>query len=382
MTKQVKKYVNQILLLVIMISAVASSVRSQTPTQTPTCAHTGDVTGDMYISSGDAQECFYIALNIHTPTYKESCAADCNGDDFVSSGDAQAIFRATLGSGNCMDPLEEPTPTPPPAPTGFIYIPAGTFQMGAPSGEICQDSDEDPVHEVTISHGFYILSTEVSQQQWVDVFGNNPSYFSGMDRPVENVSWYDCCIYCNRLSQTEGLTPCYYSDASYTTVFDGTPPVTSGSVYWQQSANGYRLPTEAEWEYACRAGTTTAYNSGADNTDCEEDPNLDPLGWYMYNSDTGQGRETHSVGLKQANNWGLYDMHGNVREWCWDRYAVDYYGVSPSTDPTGPASGSFRMLRGGGWDYNASFCRSANRLVYAPGDRYNFVGFRLMRLCP
>ncbi len=165
------------------------------------------------------------------------------------------------------------------AATNFAYIPAGTFQMGSFSDEMCRNFQEEPVHTVTISHGFSMQSTEVTQQQWMDIFGSNPSDQADcMDCPVGFVTWYDCCIYCNRLSQAEGLTPCYYSDALYTSVFDGTPPVTSGNIYWNPDANGYRLPTEAEWEYACHAGTKTAYNSGVENTHCTaEDVNLNPL---------------------------------------------------------------------------------------------------------
>ncbi len=265
--------------------------------------------------------------------------------------------------------------------THFVYFPPGTFQMGSPPDELCGHSDEKPVHNVTLTHGFYIQATEVTQQQWMDVFGNNPSYHRNcLKCPVEEITWYDCCIYCNRLSQAEGLTPCYYSDDAYTTVFDGTPPVTGGAVFWKQSANGYRLPTEAEWEYACRAGTTAAYNSGQNNTDCNDDSNLDPLGWYWYNSDTGNGLETHPAGQKQSNNSGLYDMHGNVWEWCWDRYQSDYYGSAPSTDPTGPSSGSDRVGHGGGWSSFAEHCRSANRSHYNAYDPYHFLGFRILRV--
>ncbi len=379
MTKQAKKCTEQILLLIILIMCV-SSVTAQTTTPTPMCLHTGDVTGDMVISSGDAQKSFHIALNIYTPTYEESCAADCNGDDVVSSGDTQAIFLAALGSGECMDPLVEATPTPPPVPTNFVYISSGTFSMGSPDEEMCRSDDEGPVHSVTISHGFYMQITEVTQQQWGDVFGSNPSDYPGMSRPVERVTWYDCLVYCNRLSQAEGLTPCYYSDDSYSTVFDGTPPVTSGPVYWKQSADGYRLPTEAEWEYACRAGAGTAYNSGEDNTACDEDANLYPLGWYFYNSYFGNGYMTSNVGLRRANARGVYDMHGNVWEWCWDWYDSHYYETSPGTDPAGLATGSRRVLRGGSYLDHARFCRSGNRFYRDPGIRKRDAGFRIVRI--
>ncbi len=261
--------------------------------------------------------------------------------------------------------------------TSFVTIPVGSFRMGSYWDELCYDTDEGPVHSVILTHGFYIQSTEVTQQQWMDVFGSNPSRYPGMNRPVEQVTWYDCCIYCNRLSQAEGLTPCYYSDASYTTVFDGIPPVTSGKVYWKHSADGYRLPTEAEWEYACRAGTTTAYNNGQDNTDCDEDPNLDMLGRYKYNG--GDSSQHANVGSYQANNWGLYDMHGNVCEWCWDRYCSRYGSSLPSTDPEGPSFSSLRVVRGGSWCGGAEYCRSASRGYHDPNNRYTSLGFRVLR---
>ncbi len=175
------------------------------------------------------------------------------------------------------------------------------------------------------------------------------------------------------------MTPCYYSDASFTTVFDGTPPVVSGLVYWDPTADGYRLPTEAEWEYVCRAGTTTAYNSGQGNTDCSVDPKLNPLAWYRYNSDTGNGRESQPVGLKQANAWDLYDMHGNVWEWCWDWYNGNYYSSSLPVDPIGPPSGSFRVYRGGGWFIGAESCRSVSRYSVTPDQHNNALGFRVLK---
>ncbi len=257
-------------------------------------------------------------------------------------------------------------------PDNFAYCPPGTFQMGSPTDEMCRQTDET-LHTVTLTKGFMIQKTEVTQAQWTAVFGTNPSHFAGDDKPVEFVSWFDACIYCNRISTAQGLTPCYYEDESYTTAFDGTPPVTSGTVYWDQSANGYRLPTEAEWEYACRAGTTSPYNSGDDNTSCNEDPNLDPLAWYYFNSSL----ETHDVAQKEANSLGLFDMHGNVWEWCWDYYGE--YPAEPVVDPTGAEFDYCRVQRGAGWSHYASACRSAFRLRNPPSSRSNDRGLRPVR---
>ena len=269
---------------------------------------------------------------------------------------------------------ETPTPTPSPIPTNFVYIPSGTFQMGSPSNEMCRDDDEGPVHSVTITQGFYMQQTEVTQQQWVNIFGTNPSYTIGMNYPVDVVTWYDACIYCNRMSLADGLLPCYYTDESYTVPFDGTPPVHSGSVYWNQGANGYRLPTEAEWEYACRAGTNSPYNNGMENLTCNYyDWNLDPLAWFSWNSAGPQ-----DIGMKQSNSWELYDMHGNGYEWCWDKYSSVYYGMSPSIDPVGPSLGHVRVFRGGSWDTDAEYCRSANRLSGYPEYHYLSGGLRLV----
>ncbi|GHU49166.1 hypothetical protein FACS1894200_07530 [Spirochaetia bacterium] len=164
------------------------------------------------------------------------------------------------------------------------------------------------------------------------------------------VSWYEAVEYCNARSRKEGLTPAY--------TISGT------NVSWNRNANGYRLPTEAEWEYACRAGTTTPYFSGS---------SVDNVGWYGGNS----GYKVHPVGTKQANAWGLYDMHGNVYEWCWDRHG-DYSSAS-QTDPLGAAAGRRRVLRGGCWNSIAVFLRSASRVYNAPANSNNGYGFRLVR---
>jgi formylglycine-generating enzyme required for sulfatase activity len=256
----------------------------------------------------------------------------------------------------------------------FVRIPAGSFMMGSPPTEMCRWPEETQ-HSVNLSHAFYMQRTEVTQTQWVDIFGVNPSAFIGnLQRPVELVTWYDCAIYCNHLSVAQGLRPAYYSDSSFATVFDGIPPVIIGPVFWDQSAPGYRLPTESEWEYACRAGTTTPYNNGQINTSCIDDPILYPLAWYRSTSNTGNDYETHVVGLKQANAYGLYDMHGNLHEWCWDWHGP--YPAGSVTDPTGPDTGEYPVSRGGCWSNDANGCRSAIRGSGYPGRQRADLGFR------
>jgi len=192
----------------------------------------------------------------------------------------------------------------------FVYIPAGKFVMGSPVNELGRDEFEY-LHDVIISEGFYLQTTEVSQEQWIAVMEINPSKIIGYDHPVEQVSWFDCQQFIQRLNQMEGDT-------------------------------NYRLPTEAEWEYACRAGTTTAFYSGHisfTGKDC--DSNLDRVGWYRGNS----GNTSHSAAQKQPNVWGLYDMHGNVWEWCQDWYEHWYgkFQSDPVPDPKGPTKGIFKI---------------------------------------
>lgn len=329
------------------------------------CVNSGDVTGDYLVSAGDAQVAFMIALGAYTPTAVEFCAADCSGDGIISANDAQRIFYTTLGLDVCVDEL---APTPSPIPEGFILLEPGNFIMGSPAEpvpELCRDDDEVQ-HHVELTQPFYLKQYEETQAEWELVFGegSNPSFYLGLQKPVEQVTFADIAVYCNRLSITEGFTPCYYNDDAYTRVLDGTPPILHDQVFWDQSANGYRLPTEAEWEYACRAGTVTSYYNGYDIVDCTVDYNLDQIAWYYHNA----FNQTQNVGLKQPNQWGLYDMLGNVWEWTWDRYGP--YPLGPVTDPIGPQEGSDRVIRGGGLCGEASACRAAARLGTSPTYPY------------
>ena len=236
-------------------------------------------------------------------------------------------------------------------------IPSGSFTMGCTSeqGADCRDS-EKPSHQVTLSRSFYLLKHEVTQELYEKVMGENPSYFKGSQRPVEEVSWYAAVRFANKLSELEGREECYQ-------IGGGEEP----SVGWSnKSCRGWRLPTESEWEYAARGNAD--YKYAGSNT-------LDEVGWYDDNS----GDETHPVGQKKANGFGLYDMSGNVWEWVWDRYGE--YDGSPKTDPVGGVESSFRVLRGGSWRNRALFARASYRDRYLPSDRSNrSIGFRVLRV--
>jgi formylglycine-generating enzyme required for sulfatase activity len=217
----------------------------------------------------------------------------------------------------------------------FVRVPAGEFLMGSPRREPGRDASESPQHEVRITHAFCIGAFEVTQEQYQAVTGKNPSNFPNPKNPVEQVSWQDAVDFCERLSQKDGVT--------------------------------YRLPTEAEWEYACRAGSTTAYSFG-------DDPQrLDDCAWYSRDSE----HRPHQVGLKLPNAWGIYDVHGNVWEWCQDWYADDYRSSGP-VDPTGPAEGILRSVRGGSWyDYPTPLRSAARGRDYAP-NHVDDHGFRVV----
>jgi formylglycine-generating enzyme len=262
-------------------------------------------------------------------------------------------------------------------PAEFVRIAPGTFIMGSPLDEPGRFDDETQ-HPVTLLHPFHMCEHLVTQAEWTYVMGWNESHFTGdADLPVENVNWYDCVVYCNTRSWAEKLTPVY-------TISDQQSEgnhLTSAYVTWDQSANGYRLPTDAECEYACRAGSRTAFYNGPITVQgtspfCTDDPGLDEISWYCANSD----HRTHPVQTKPPNAWGLYDMAGNVQQWCWDLY--EDLSAAPATDPTGPEVGNLRIWRGGGWAYNPRHCRCAQRGRDEPDGRYRDIGVRLCRNAP
>jgi formylglycine-generating enzyme required for sulfatase activity len=220
----------------------------------------------------------------------------------------------------------------------MLLVPQGTFTMGCTaSNQHACGADENPTHSVTLTQAFYLGRYEVTQGQWVAKMGSNPSAFQGVsypdaaNRPVEQVSW--------------------------------------NTIQGYLSATGMRLPSEAEWEYACRAGTTTAFNNGS-----SDDATVGTIAWYSSNS----GNQTHAVGGKAANALGLHDMSGNVYEWVNDWYGSTYYSVSPSTNPLGPVSGTNRVIRGGSWN-NSDYVRSSYRGGSSPGGTSSSIGFRVAR---
>ncbi|MBN2311658.1 MAG: formylglycine-generating enzyme family protein [Candidatus Hydrogenedentes bacterium] len=238
----------------------------------------------------------------------------------------------------------------------LVWISPGTFMMGSrdSAAEVARKSDtkaedytdEHPQHRVTLTKGFWVGKYEVTQAQWQAVMGDNPSNFRGDTLPVEMVSWNDCQEFIEKLNA--------------------------------QGGGGFRLPTEAEWEYACRAGTTTPFCFG--ETISTDQANYN--GGYTYGGGRGENRQkTTPVGSFPANAWGLHDMHGNVWEWCQDWYDDDYYANSPERDPGGPSSGTGRAMRGASWYSLTWYCRSASRDRRGPVHTHSSVGFRVV-CCP
>lgn len=252
----------------------------------------------------------------------------------------------------------------------LILINGGTYLMGSPETEMQRETDEVQ-HEVTVSD-FYIGRYEVTQKEYEEVMGENPSNFEGENLPVENVTWYEAIEYCNKLSEKEGLTSVYTIDGE--------------NISWDRSANGYRLPTEAEWEYAARAGTTSPFNT--ENSISDEEANY--YGHYPYgieeNYFTQENLETEPGKYRQTtvevdsfspNKWGLYNIHGNVAEWCFDYYGA--YDLENTDNPSGPTTGTLRVNRGGGWNDYAKHLRCAYRASTTPDQKMSNIGFRVVR---
>ena len=220
----------------------------------------------------------------------------------------------------------------------LVLIPAGEFVMGSPENGARRSSSERPQHKVSLTRAFYMGVTEVTQEQYEKLMGKNPSYSKGAKNPVERVSWDDASEFCGELSARAGVQ--------------------------------VRLPTEAEWEYACRAGSAGKYCFGDDES------KLGEYAWYYDNAYDVEKRQPQQVGGKKPNGWGLYDMHGNVEEWCRDGWG--WYTDAPVEDPSGPRAGEDRMLRGGDWILLAKYCRSAERRTCLQSASFWFLGFRVV----
>jgi len=253
------------------------------------------------------------------------------------------------------------------ATSAWVYIPAGSFEMGAPESEEGFEPDEEPLHPVTLTRSFVATKVEISQSEWQRVMDNQPSFFTdcGGACPVENVSLWEAMAYCNVRSKAEGLESCYELSACQGSPGDGFE--CQSAVFTGLDCQGYRLPTEAEWEYMARAGSA--------------DPRYDILDAIAWCNGKG-GQKTQVEAQLSPNEYGLYDIYGNVREWVFDFHFATFYGTSPDTDPTGPDSGFLRLSRGGSWNTPEIQCRAAARSPLSPTNRLTDLGFRIVRTSP
>lgn len=306
----------------------------------------GDVNGDGNVTAADVTALYDFLLNNDTDNL---IIGDINGDGNITAADITAVYDILLG-GTSTDP--HPLITTEYTVNGvsfkMVKVDGGTFMMGAKYNDTEALSSEKPAHQVTLTNSYYIGQTEVTQELWEAVMGNNPSFFNGdnygtnLQRPVENISWDECQLFIAKLNEMTG--------------------------------NDFRLPTEAEWEFAARGGNNSRgyIFSGSDN--------IDDVGWYNMNTShvfQGEGYGTQPVATKSPNELGIYDMSGNVMEWCQDYYHYDYYSISPSINPTGPASGDIHVCRNGCWYQDAWFCRVTYRHWLGPQDHTSYLGLRL-----
>ena len=384
-----------IIVLGFALVSCADDPVTRAPLDPPVCGISADALDFGALAVGDSSDLSFRITNTGTGTLSGVVASSCRefllpqgsgsfslGPDqshevtvrFRPEGTGPRSCTVTLGHTTCAqvhcfgegDAIG-------PVPAGFVRIDAGAFVMGSPVDEPGRDSSEVG-HRVTLSRPFEICDHEVTQAEWQEVMGWNDSAFRGGRRPVETLSWYDAIDYCNRRSLRDGRTP------AYVIAIDGAARLDGGlrraTVGWNREADGYRLPTEAEWEYVCRAGTASAFFNGpitASEDRCEQDPGLEGAGWYCANA----GVATHPVKEAQANPWQLHDLHGNVAEWCWDGWQeLDAAAVA---DPAGADSSEYRVHRGGHWLSSAARCRSAARGRAVLSQASAQIGLRVVR---
>lgn len=345
--KNMKKRIMAIGLLTVVLSGVGANSLAQTTTLKVEMVPNVEISGSpgAYILQGASG----LPTNWQTLSSFTLEGSQTNWVDYSGANQALRFYRTVAAT----DPIFTN-----PEPAELAWILPGTFVMGSPTSEALRNSDETQ-HTVTLTKGFYMSRHPVTQRHYLEVVGSNPSYWTGdLNRPVEQVSWNDATSYCTLLTAREKTA--------------GRLP--AGWVY--------RLPTESEWEYACRAGTTTAFHCG----DTLRSGMANFFACYEYDAGVGNitsnatgigylGRTT-PVGSYAPDAFGLYDMHGNVSQWCQDCYGA--YPTGSVNDPTGPASGVNRVARGGGWDCNGGYCRSAVRNIYAADHRDYGIGFRVV----